>query len=353
MGDAITGLICVLQSAVNDVVAGMQQYQAVLVSNLRSQLQTVFQQHRGTDLENEAMAVFDRIEDPFAEVSTTYRQDSVIKENFDFVESEEVCVGHIACLVKKGAKRALSTKPKLFHYVPLIKSLEQLLSHPKVLAMIDEPQRCRSGYFYDINDGELIKSHPLFSARPSALQIIIYTDDIDICNPLGSHASKHKLTMFYYTLGNINPKYRSKLAAIRLLAIAKRSELSECGIDPILERLHQDLVMLYDGVKIRIGNAEREIFGALVSICGDTLAQHELCGFKEGVGFAYSKCRHCECSFDNMQKYFHEVNFEKRTIERHVRQCSDIEKANTVFQKQFKNYIWNQQTEQTVRFPRI
>lgn len=82
--------------------------------------------------------------------------------------------------------------------------------------------------------------------------------------------------MFYYTLGNINPKYRSKLAAIRLLAIAKRSELSECGVDAILGRLHDDLVKLYDGVKILIGNGEREIFGALVSICGDTLSQHEI-----------------------------------------------------------------------------
>lgn len=170
----------VFQSGVNDVLAGMQQYQALLVTNLRSQIQTVFQQHQGSELEKETMAVFDRIEDPFASVSTMYRQDSVIKQNFNFVESEEVSVGYTACLLKKGAKRVLSTKPKCFHYVPLIKSLEQLLSHPKVLAMIDEPQKYRSGYLYDIIDGELMKSHPLFSARPSALQIIVYSDDIDI-----------------------------------------------------------------------------------------------------------------------------------------------------------------------------
>lgn len=86
--------------------------------------------------------------------------------------------------------------------------------------------------------------------------------------------------MFYYTLGNINPKYQSKLAAICLLAIAKKRPLSECGVDGILQRLHEDLVKLYNGVKIQTGNGEREIFGALVSLCGDTLAQHELCGFQ-------------------------------------------------------------------------
>ncbi|XP_029021786.1 uncharacterized protein LOC114864938 [Betta splendens] len=319
------------QRGVNDVLAAMQQYQALLVTNLRSQIQTVFQLHQGSELQKEVMAVFDRIEDPFTSVATTYRQDNVIKEHFNFVESEEVCVGYAACIHKKGGKRILSTKPKCFHYIPLIKSLEQLLLHPKVLEMLDQPQKYTVGYLYDITDGELMKSHPLFSARPSALQIIVYSDEIEICNPLGSHASKNKLIMFYYTLGNINPKYRSKLAAIRLLAIAKKSELSECGIDAILGRLYEDLVMLYDGVTIQTEKGEREIFGALVSICGDTLAQHELCGFKEGVGFAYSKCRHCECSFEDMQMYFDEDNFELRTLERHVRQCSDIEKANTEY----------------------
>ncbi|CAG5851037.1 unnamed protein product [Menidia menidia] len=259
---------CQSKRGVNDVLAGMQQYQALLVTNLRSQLQTVFQQHQGSELEKEAMAVFDQIEDPFASVATTYRQDNVIKENFNFVESEEVSVGYTACLKKKGATRVLSTIPKCFHYIPLIKSLEQLLSHPKVLEMIDQPQKYRNG---------------------------------------------------------------SKLAAIRLLAIAKKSELSECGVDGILGRLYEDLIMLYGGVNIQTGNGEREIFGALVSICGDTLAQHELCGFKEGVGFAYSKCRQCECSFEDMQMYFDEDNFELRTLERHVRQCGDIEKANTEY----------------------
>lgn len=69
----------------------------------------------------------------------------------------------------------------------------------------------------------------------------------------------------------------------------------------------------------------------MVSICGDTLAQHELCGFKEGVGFAYSKCRHCECSFEDMRMFFNEDNFEQRTLERHIQQCSDIEKVSTEY----------------------
>lgn len=107
--------------------------------------------------------------------------------------------------------------------------------------------------------------------------------------------------MFYYTLGNINPKFRSKLAAIRLLAIAKAKDISEAGVDVILRRIEKDLKELYSGVKIEVGSCEAMLYGAVISVCGDTLAQHDLAGFKSGVGFAFSKCRHCEC--DNAKPF--------------------------------------------------
>ena len=297
----------------------MQQYQAMLLTTLKSQLQSTLQ-HGDREL---AMEVFDQFEDPLAAVSTTYLQDNLIRKSFHYVEPEEVCVGYAASLQTKGEKRVLTTKPKVFHNVSLIISLEQFLSNPKIFAMINEPATYNSdGYFYDIRDGELMRSHPLFSLRPSALQIILYYDRIDVSNPLGSYASKNKLLMFYYTLGNINPKFRSRLAAIRLLDVALQSELSDCGIDAVMDRLQKDLDLLYSGVKIQIGN-QQEVFGAVVSICRDTLAVHEWCGFKEGVGLAYSKCRHCECVFEDMQMFFDEDYFE------HVRQCEEIEKAST------------------------
>lgn len=91
--------------------------------------------------------------------------------------------------------------------------------------------------------------------------------------------------------------------------------------------------MLYNSVTIQTQSDGFELFGAVVSVCGDTLAQHELAGFKEGVGFAYSKCRHCECTFEEMQINFNEESFTKRTMEKHIQQCREIEKASTDFLK--------------------
>lgn len=88
-----------------------------------------------------------------------------------------------------------------------------------------------------------------------------------------------KLLMVYYTLGNIDPKFRSKLAAIRLLAIAKANDIDEFGVDGVLQRINEDLQLLYNGVKIQTRKGEMDLFGAVVSVCGDTLAEHKLAGF--------------------------------------------------------------------------
>lgn len=75
--------------------------------------------------------------------------------------------------------------------------------------------------------------------------------------------------------------------------MVKSKDLSHCGIDEIFERINRDLTELCDGVQVVTANGERTIYRALMSVCGDTLAQHEVAGFKIGVGFAYSKCKTC------------------------------------------------------------
>ncbi|XP_051558169.1 uncharacterized protein LOC127443496 [Myxocyprinus asiaticus] len=325
------------QRAVNQMVSGVQQYQAALLQHLKHQMSNMIETYSGDldQLKSDAMGIFDQFTDPFSQIATTHLQDKTIKELLQPIEPELIISKNTVCYVKSGDSRVLTIKNHYFYYIPLVKSLEQLLFHPRILAVIEEgPQPCKNGFFHDLVDGDIFKSHPLFLKVPTALQLILYTDEIELCNPLGSRANKNKLLLIYYTLGNIKPKYRSRLAAIRLLAMVKSKDLSDCGIDKIFERINRDLIELYDGVKVVTANGEKTICGALMSVCGDTLAQHEVAGFKEGVGFAYSKCRHCECNFEDMQEQFNEDLFVKRTMASHIRQCSDIEKASTDFLKE-------------------
>ena len=96
----------------------------------------------------------------------------------------------------------------------------------------------------------------MFAASPSALQLMIYYDELELCNPLGSRRKKHKIgeywwiaivicflccRCFYYLLGNLNPRFRSRINNIQLLALAKYSTVSDYGIDRTLEAIIEDV----------------------------------------------------------------------------------------------------------------
>lgn len=56
----------------------------------------------------------------------------------------------------------------------------------------------KEGFLSDFCDGSLYKNHPLFSSATEDdetlyLQFIMYYDDVEVNNPLGSHRGKHKL----------------------------------------------------------------------------------------------------------------------------------------------------------------
>lgn len=52
-----------------------------------------------------------------------------------------------------------------------------------------------NGIMKDFCDGNAFKKHMLYSKDPQALQIQLYYDDIDVCNPIGSKSVIHKLGM--------------------------------------------------------------------------------------------------------------------------------------------------------------
>lgn len=56
--------------------------------------------------------------------------------------------------------------------------------------------------------------------------------------------SSYFTALFYYTLGNISPMYRSTLKCIQLLAITKSSVLQAYGVDQILENVMKDVKQL-------------------------------------------------------------------------------------------------------------
>ncbi len=117
------------------------------------------------------------------------------------------------------------------------------------------------GKLEDLCDGTSHKTHPLFSKDKTALQILMYYDDLEVVNPIGSKATKHKLGeycsimysysyiiftkgVFYFLLGNIPPRHRSSLNAIQVFTVVKQCYITQYGIDKVLESFMDDIAAL-------------------------------------------------------------------------------------------------------------
>ena len=181
-------------------------------------------------------------------------------------------------------------------FVPLLSSLAQLLSDPTVLEQIDQsPKKIHSdALIEDSCDGTVFRNHPLFSHDPSALQIIAYYDALEICNPLGSHVKHHKLGIVFYSLGNVAPKFRSRLRLINLAIVATIPVIEAHGLNKILQRFVDDINELTEvGVSVTINGTPKTFKGALLAFLGDNLAMNDLGGFKKFFSFSFRSCRTC------------------------------------------------------------
>lgn len=82
-----------------------------------------------------------------------------------------------------------------------------------LIQVFKERNHGHNKYLYDYCDGDLYKNHPLFSSCKDALQLIIYFDEVETVNPLGSYRSYHKLGAFMHAVNDIMTMYYLKQVA--------------------------------------------------------------------------------------------------------------------------------------------
>ena len=58
-------------------------------------------------------------------------------------------------------------------------------------------QSANESVISDFCDGSHFRTHPLFSIPVPSLQVFLYYDEVELCNPLGSKRTKHKIGMIF------------------------------------------------------------------------------------------------------------------------------------------------------------
>lgn len=127
-------------------------------------------------------------------------------------------------------------------YVPLLRDLQSVLAKEDVFDFVFHQPILPSGegIYADYVDGELFRSHSLFSSDPTALRLFLFSDAFQACNPLGIYR-KNKIDAIYYCIGNLERKHRSSMQNIRLAILVKTDTIKNFGIHSVLKPLIEDI----------------------------------------------------------------------------------------------------------------
>lgn len=228
----------------------------------------------------------------FEQLKNKYFRNLYFQQNFKFVKPVEIILG-----------KDNFHNDAIYHYVPILETIKSLLSDPSVYNKIFKSNKPSENNIYrNHTDGKVFRNNPFFISGQGNLQLILYQDSFEICNPLGSSKLKHKILALYMTIGNIADYNKSKIDNIQLVFLCKEKHVKFFGIDKIFSEVVKDLQILEkEGVELEYPT-KKHVYGTIFCMLGDNLGSHQIGGYTENFSTAEYLCRFCYFSKNNLSQ---------------------------------------------------
>lgn len=213
-------------------------------------------------------------------LSTSYKRREYFKEHFSMMEPIEYLLS--------------AREQRSFQYVPILKSLHEILKKKEIQDLLThscEADSSSETQYKSFHDGTNFKNNKLLSENIPAISLILYVDDFEVCNPLGTSRKKHKITAVYWVLANVPPLLRSSLISIYLAILCKADHIKQFGYSVVLEPLLKDLASLEEE-GLYIPSLGKRVKGTVYSVVADNLGAHSIGGFVESFSGTHV-CRFC------------------------------------------------------------
>lgn len=239
--------------------------------------------------------------DPFlkAQISldTDYKRLKYLKENFTYVEPVEI-VFNI-----KEVKAGLETKA-LMHYIPVVQTIKNLVQDSTFLEVSETNIGDTSeSVLRDVKDGLIYKTNKYFIDNPDALCLFLYSDAVELVNPLGAGRGKHKVIQIFLTLAEIPRTQRSKIDRIQLVGVVKEKVVKQFGFKKVYRRLVENLTKLEEGVTVH-HPVQRLVKCGLLLHPSDNLEAHCVGGFSQSFS-SLDICRFCHIQYNDLHDNIH------------------------------------------------
>jgi hypothetical protein len=231
-------------------------------------------------------------ENPFEELQQDFRSyyllDKYIKNSpaFKFVEPTEFRLG--------------PDKKCSFQYVSIVDTLSTIVTDPDFKREKPSDDDMLRG----VRDGSAYSENTFFKENKDAFAIEIYSDAVELSNPLGASKGKHKIVNVYFSLAELSKGINSKTENKFLVLSVKDSDL-KIYRQEVYKPLLEDLKKLEAGVAVN-GHIVK---AGLLCHLGDNLESHIVSGMKQSFSGGYI-CRQCHIQHGDLPQIRYRYHFE-------------------------------------------
>ena len=244
--------------------------------------------------------------DPFIhaqeELASEFKRAKFLEENFHFVRPIEIILNPEE--VKYGARK------EVVHYVPIMEALKVLVEDKSFIQAtenFEEKKVGDDGTIKDVKDGEKYKNSQYFQDNPQALALMLYSDGVELTNPLGSGKGKHKIVQLFWSVSEIPKFQRSAIDRLQLGMIFKEKFLKKYSHAKIFKSLVEDLLVLEsEGFEVKEPVEMRMKAGVLL-YSADNLEAHIIGGFSSCFS-SKDICRWCHCQYKDLEDHVHDFD---------------------------------------------
>lgn len=229
-----------------------------LVQNVQFLNQYLINKPNGLDVGSSLSTCTAFVNNKLKECSTKYMRTKHFESNELYVAPNELTIGLRYTMSRNDTEVAVPRIiPCKFHYVPITATVFSLFQRADFRKEYFEFNKMNGqsevdGVYSQYSSGSRFKSSTLFSKFSNSLQIEIATDDIDVCNAIGSKATMHKLCPVYIAIKNIPPQFSSRLDAISLASLSYSNDMvtKYTDFNDIWRPIVHDISQIEDGIDI-------------------------------------------------------------------------------------------------------
>jgi hypothetical protein len=248
------------------------------LQSLRTQLEIldIPVQQRQTLLEEIASNPFQDLQQEFR---SYYFVDKYLKRSpaFKFIEPTEIRLG--------------SENKCTFQYISIIDTISNIIQDPS----FSQENPSEDGMLRGVKDGSVYAENNFFQENKDALTIEIYSDAVELANPLGASRGKHKILNVYFSLAELPKGIRSKTEN-KFLVLSVKNMHVKTYRQEIYKPLLEDLKKLESGVTMN----GKMVKAGLLCHLGDNLEAHIIAGMSQCFSSGYV-CRMCHIKHGDLQ----------------------------------------------------